>query len=41
MNFDHAQVLQEFDAVYAWTPRDRVVVKRMTTYSARERQNAC
>ena len=31
---DHAQSLPEFDAVYAWTPRDRVIVKRMITHLA-------
>ena len=36
---DHAQLLLAFDAVCAWTLRDGVVVKRMTTYLARERQN--
>ena len=39
MEFDHAQLLTDFDAVHAWTLRDRVIVKRMTTYLARERQN--
>ena len=39
MECDHAQLLLEFDTVYAWTSRDRVIVKRMTTYLARERQN--
>ena len=33
MEIDHAQLLLEFDAIYAWTPRDRVIVKR-TTYLA-------
>ena len=28
MEIDHASLLPEFDAVYAWTPRDRVIVKR-------------
>ena len=36
---DHAQLLPKFDAVYAWTPRVRVIVKRMTAYLARERQH--
>ena len=35
---DHAQLLPERSAVYALTPRDRVIVKRMITYVARERQ---
>ena len=39
MKFDHAQLLPELDAVHALTSRDRVVVKRMTTYLARKRQN--
>ena len=38
IEIDHAQILPEFDVVSAWTPRDRVIVKRMTTYFARERQ---
>ena len=40
MVFDHAQLQLEFDAVCAWTSRDRVIVMRMTTYLARGRQNA-
>ena len=40
MVFDHAQLHPESDAVCAWTSRDRVIVMRMTTYLARERQNA-
>ena len=39
VGMDHAQLLPEFDAVYVWKPRDRVIVKRMITYLARERQN--
>ena len=38
MEFDHAQSFPGF-AVRAWTSRDRVVVKRMATCLARERQN--
>ena len=34
---DHL-VLPEFDAVYAWTSRDRVIIRRMTAYLVRERQ---
>ena len=30
---------RSFDAVYAWTFRDRVIIKRMTAYLARERQD--
>ena len=41
MEFDHAQLHPEFDAVCAWTSRDRVIVMRMTTCLARGRQNAC
>ena len=36
---DGARLFPEFDAVYAWTPRDEVIIDRMTTYLARERQN--
>ena len=36
---DHAQLLLEFDAVYAWTPTGRVIIERMTTYLAIQRQN--
>ena len=39
MDVDFAQLLPEFDAVYALTSRDRVVIKRMIVYLARERQN--
>ena len=39
MKFDHAQLLPGLDAVNALTSRDRVIVKRMTTYLARKRQN--
>ena len=39
MEFDHAQLLPEFDAVHVWTSRDRVIVKPTTMYLARERQN--
>ena len=30
---------RSFDAVYAWTSRDRVIIKKMTAYLARERQD--
>ena len=30
---------RSFDAVYAWTSRDRVIIKRMTAYLAREWQD--
>ena len=39
MENDGAQLLPKFDAVYAWTSRDRVIIKRMTAYLAREKQN--
>ena len=39
MEIDGAQLLPKFDAVYAWTSRDRVIIKRMTAYLAREKQN--
>ena len=39
MDVHHAQLLPEFDAVYAWTSRDRVIIKRMTAYLAGEKQN--
>ena len=39
MEFDHAQLLAEFDAVCAWTPRDTVIIERMITYGARDRKN--
>ena len=35
MVIDHAQLLLEFGAVYAWKPRDRVIAKRLTKYLAR------
>ena len=38
-DIDHAQLLPEYDVVYAMTSRDRVIVKRMTAYLAREKQN--
>ena len=36
MGVDHAHLLLEFDVVYVWTPVDRVIVKRKTTFWARE-----
>ena len=35
----YPELIPEFDARYAWTSRDRVIIDRMTTYLARERQN--
>ena len=35
----HPELIPEFDAVYAWTSRDKVIIERMTAYLARERQN--
>ena len=35
----HAQLLLEFDAVYVWTLTGRVIIERMTTYLAIQRQN--
>ena len=35
MEFYHAELLLEFDAAYAWTSRDRVIVKQMTAHLAR------
>ena len=31
MEIDGARLLPEFDAVYAWTSRDRAIIERMTT----------
>ena len=36
---DGARLLPEFDVVYAWTPRDTVIIQQMVTYLARKRQN--
>ena len=36
MDVDHAQQLPDSDAVYAWTPRDRVIIKLMTAYLRRD-----
>ena len=36
---EYPELIPEFDAVYAWTSRDRVVVNRMTAYLARKRLN--
>ena len=38
MEIDGARLFPEFDAIYAWTPKVRVIVERTTTCIARERR---
>ena len=37
MEIDDARLLLEFDAVHAWTPRDRVIIEQMVVYLARKK----
>ena len=39
MEVDDAMVDPEFDAVHAWTPRDRVLINRMEDCLARRGEN--
>ena len=34
MGIDIAQLLPEFDAVYAWTSRDRVIIEQMVIFAS-------